>query len=82
MTTKVVISCPEGSHWHVKVTIRDKLYDPKSQKYVPGEYTRVQGSILKPGESFETYLTDSRSLEVDEIVPEVADIAKPDAEGV
>lgn len=87
MTTKVVISCPDNSHWHVKVTVRDKLYDPKSQKYVPGQYTRAQTHILKQGEKVETYLTDSRSLEVEEIVPEAPeavadkDATKPAPEG-
>lgn len=69
MTTRVTVSCPDDSHWHVKVTVRDKLFDPKSGRYVPDQFTRGESFILKQGESREISIWDSRSLVVEEVVP-------------
>lgn len=70
MTTKVKIECPDNSHWHVKVTVRDQLYDPKSQKYVPEQFTKAETFTLKQGESREVYIHSSRSLVIEEIEPD------------
>lgn len=70
MTTHVVIECPQASHWHVQVTTQDQLFDPKSQKMVPGEWVRAgKPVVLKQGEKHETYITSSRRLIIDEIEP-------------
>ncbi len=69
MTTRVVVSCPEGSHWHLLVTVRDSLFDPKSKRYVPEQFTRVETHVLTQGESREINIWDSRSLVVEEVVP-------------
>lgn len=66
MTTKVVVSCPDNSHWHVKVEIRDQVYD--FEKKVMTEDWGLAGSfVLKQGESRETYITNSRKLVVSEV---------------
>lgn len=70
MTTKVQVTCPDNSHWHVKVTVRDQLYDPKSGKYVPEQFTKAETFILKQGEAREVYITSSRSLVIEEVEPE------------
>lgn len=67
MTTKVKIECPDTSHWHVRVKTQDKLYDPKSQKYVPNEFTTVDTFVLKQGEAREVYIHSSRRLVIEEI---------------
>lgn len=72
MTTRVTVSCPDDSHWHVKVTVRDKLFDPKSGRYVPDQFTRGESFILKQGESRDITIWDSRGLTIEEIVPEKA----------
>lgn len=70
MTTAVNLECPVHSHWHLKVTVEDKLWDPKSKSYVPGEYTKVENFTLAQGEKRTVYIHDSRRLVVEEIVPE------------
>ena len=71
MTTKVTLGCPPESHWHLGVTVQEQLFDPKSQKHVPGEYTKVEHFVLKQGEVRDVYIWDSRRLIIDEVVPEI-----------
>lgn len=77
MTTKVTLACPPESHWHVRVIVQGQLFDPKSQKYVSGEFSKAEEFVLKQGESRDVYIWDSRRLIVDEIVPEPVAPAAP-----
>lgn len=69
MTTAVEIKCPATSHWHLKVEVRDRKYDHDAKK-MTDDWTLADSFVLKQGEIRTVYLTDSRKLEVAEIVPE------------
>jgi hypothetical protein len=66
MTTKVVLSCPDNSHWKVKVEIRDRVYDPQKLA-MTDDWSLADSFELGPGESRETYIHDSRKLIVEEV---------------
>lgn len=69
MTTKVRIECPDNSHWHLKVEVEDKKYNPDSQKYE--DLWRVSETfVLKQTEGREIYIHSSRRLMVSETEPE------------
>ena len=62
MTTRVTLTCPPDSHWHVLVIVQERLYDPKSQKYVPDQFTKAEEFVLTQGEARDVYIWDSRRL--------------------
>jgi hypothetical protein len=66
MTTKVVVSCPNDSHWDIKVTIKDRAFDFVTQKY-SDEWRVADSFTLKPTESREVYVHSSRHVLVEEI---------------
>jgi hypothetical protein len=66
MTTKVVVSCPESSHWNLIVTTEDQVWDAdfKKMTYVWRQTGTVV--VLKPLDSHETYIHSNRRLIVSE----------------
>lgn len=68
MTTKVQITCPDNSHWHVKFEVQDLVYDHDKQR-MTDEWKTVESHtrVLKQGEQAETYLTSSRRLILTEV---------------
>jgi hypothetical protein len=67
MTTKVVVACPQGSHWSLKVTVQDDIYDFATKK-MTGEWSNGAVSIIDPGRLLpETYVHASRRLIIEEI---------------
>ena len=79
MTTRVKLECPDNSHWYVKVTAEDKVWDADKKGWAVNEigdplWSRhaERAVVLKQGDKHETYIHDSRRLVVEEIVPESA----------
>lgn len=66
MTTKVVISCPDNSHWHVKVEVRDRVYD-HANKVMTDYYSLADSFTLKQTESREVWISSGRKLIVEEV---------------
>ena len=66
MTTKVRITCPDNSHWDIKVTIEDQVFSFETQK-MTDEWRSVNTITLKPTESHETYVHSSRRLTVEQV---------------
>lgn len=69
MTTKVKIECPDNSHWHIKVTTQDRVYDHDKRAYTD-EWRTAESFVLEQTQQREVYIHDSRRLIVDEVVPE------------
>lgn len=69
MTTKVKLECPDNSHWHVQVEVRDRVYDHAVNAYTD-DWSLAERFVLKQAESREVYIWDSRKLIVTEIVPQ------------
>lgn len=69
MTTAVEIKCPPTSHWHLKVDVRDRVYDHAAKKHTD-DWSLAESFVLKQDEGRMVYIWDSRKLEVSEIVPE------------
>jgi hypothetical protein len=76
MTTAVRIECPEHSHWHLKIEVRDRVYDQVAKK-MTDDWTLSESFVLKQTENRTVYIHDSRKLEVSEIVPEPVVPAAP-----
>lgn len=68
MTTKVVLECPDNSHWHVKVEVRDRVYDHTANAYTD-DWGLADSFVLKQTEKREVYIHSSRRLIVDEVEP-------------
>lgn len=67
MTTKVDISCPDNSHWNVRVSVQDQVYDPDKQIMTP-EWRETQSHVIAPGGRLDgLYLTSSRRVLLEEI---------------
>jgi hypothetical protein len=66
MTTKVIVTCPDRSHWAIKVSIEDRAFSFETQKY-NDEWEVTNSVVLQPTESHETYIHGSRRLTVEEI---------------
>lgn len=71
MTTAVRIECPEHSHWHLKVEVRERVYDQTAKK-MTDDWSLAETFVLKQTESRTVYLHDTRKMEVSEIVPGIA----------
>ena len=69
MTTRVKLECPDSSHWHVKVEIRDRVYDFEAKR-MTDDWTLAESFVLKQGDSREVYITSTRKLSVEEVEPE------------
>lgn len=68
MTTKVKLECPDNSHWHVKVEVRDRVWDFEKQ-VMTDDWSLADSFVLKQTESREVYITSTRKLTVEEIEP-------------
>jgi hypothetical protein len=72
MTTKVSISCPDNSHWAVKVEVQDKIMVAQviggvaTINAVPS-WSTTEIFELKPTESRETYVHSTRRLVIEEV---------------
>lgn len=71
MTTKIIITCQENSHWDIAVITQDQEYDFKSQTHTDKWNNVGEPKILGPGESTEKdhmYVHSSRRFVVEERV--------------
>ncbi len=68
VTTKVKLECPDNSHWHVKVEVRDRVFDHAKSVYTD-DWSLADSFVLKQTEGREVYIHDSRKLIVTEILP-------------
>ncbi len=66
MTTKVVIECPDNSHWHVKVEVRDRVWDGAAHTHTD-DWSLADSFVLKQGDKRETYVHSTRKLVVEEV---------------
>lgn len=69
MTTRVHLHCPDTSHWHVKVTIQDKVFDTVDQK-MTDEWRTADRFVLKQTESRDVYVHSTRRLIIEEREPQ------------
>ena len=66
MTTKVIVSCPDTSHWAVRVYVEDRVFDFGTQKF-KDEWSRSDVFNLNPEEKREVYVHSSRRLTIVEV---------------
>ena len=66
MTTKVILLCPDTSHWAVKASVQDRVFSFDAQKYTD-EWREADSFILNPAEQRETYVHSSRRIMIMEV---------------
>jgi hypothetical protein len=66
MTTKVVVTCPDNSHWPLKVITQDCVFDAIARE-VTTEWKDTSSVELRVGEKHETYVHSSRRLVIEEV---------------
>ena len=68
MTTKLIITCPENSHWNLRLIAQDFTRTPEGALEGWADNKHIEPVVLKPGQTSDTlYVYDTRRYIIEEV---------------